>query len=281
MILYTIIMLLVFYLIFKSYSKIESFSNSGYKMVIGGCARNCGGFLPKILKKIKEITKLCSDYQIIIYENDSTDNTLKLLNNFKNNNQNVTIITEKNISEKIPKRTHRIAYARNKIIEEIYKQNFDQKYDYFMNLDLDDININMDINSIKKFLNSDLDWDVGTANNKRYYDYWALRTPKSNINCWNNGPCTNNKIDLGQWFDSFSGSKIDKNNKPIKVLSAFGGLGIYKIKSIKNCKYDGVERNPSKKGTFKDEECEHVTFHECMRNNGNDQIYIIPYLNNV
>ena len=72
-----------------------------------------------------------------------------------------------------------------------------------------------------------------------------------------------------------------QNKKPIKVLSAFGGLGIYKIKSIKKCKYNGVEIKTDNKTHFIDEDCEHVKFHECMRNNGNDKIYIIPYLNNV
>jgi hypothetical protein len=279
MILNTFIVLISLYLIFKYYSKLELFNNPGFKIVIGGCCRNCENFLPKILKKIKDITKLCSDYQIIIYENDSKDNSLQLLNNFKNVNKNVTIISEKNIVKKFKKRAHRLAYARNKILEEIYKKNYDSKYEYFINLDLDDINVNMDVNSIKTFLKSDLDWDVGTANNKKYYDLWALRTEKYNYNCWNNGSCSKNKKHLGEWFDQFSKTSIEKNEKPIKVLSAFGGLGIYKIKSIKNCKYDGVEKKKSYNGIIED--CEHVKFHECMRNNGNDNIYIIPYLNNI
>ena len=227
--------------------------------------------------KIQKIIKFCSNYKIIIYENDSTDNTLELLNKYKNeNNGNVIIISEKDLDKKYSARTHRLAYARNKIID-IINNNY-VNYDYFLNLDLDDINLNLDVNSIKKILDSNFEFDVATANNKKYYDYWALRTKKNDYNCWNgNGSCFKNPILLDYWFNEIKGTKINKNTKPIKVLSAFGGLGIYKIKSIGDCKYNGIEKNPKPLN----EDCEHVDFHKCMINNGNDKIYIIPYLNNI
>jgi hypothetical protein len=271
------LIILIVFILCKN-KTIEQLNNFKYKIVIGGCARNCGPYLPKVLPKIKEITNFCSDYQIIIYENDSTDNTLELLNNFKNENKNVLIISEKDIDKRYPLRTHRLAYTRNKIIDEINENNYMHKYDYFLNIDLDNINVNLDIDSIKKLLDSNFEFDVATANHKKYYDYWALRTKKYNKNCCNdNGVCFKSPILLDSWFDKIKGTNIDKNAKPIKVLSAFEGLGIYKLKSISNCRYDGIEKNPNSN----EEDCEHVKFHECIRDKGNDKIYIIPYLNHI
>ena len=271
--------MLLILLIFN-FKSIESFNNNNkYKVVIGGCCRDCEKYLPSILKKIKQITHFCEDYQIIIYENDSQDKTLKILKKFEEEFPNVTILSENGIKDKYQLRTHRLAYCRNKILDVINKSNYHKKYDYFINLDLDNVNTNLDVQSIKKYLDSKFDFDVGTANQKKYYDYWALRTEKYDKNCWNNnGACIRNNIVLDDWFDNYKGTYIDKKEKPIKVISAFEGLGIYKLQSIGDCRYDGIEDNAT--NGFK-EDCEHVKFHKCMIKNGHDKIYIIPFLNNI
>ena len=270
------VLLILLFLLNLNHNGIETFDNNKYKIVIGGCCRDCAGYLPQILKKIKQITNFCSDFKIIIYENDSQDNTLKILEDFKDKFPNVTIISEKNITEKFPLRTHRLAYCRNKILDEIRNSGYDKTFDYFINIDLDDINLDLDVKSIKKYLDNNLGYDLGTSNHKHYYDLWALRTNKYDKNCWNKDEaCEKNNRDLGNWFDNYHGSNIDKKGKPIKVLSAFDGLGIYKLKSIGKCRYNGVDDNGI------EEDCEHVKFHKCMREKGNDKIYIIPFLNNI
>ena len=105
---------------------------------------------------------------------------------------------------------------------------------------------------------------------------WICLGSKYDKNCWNKDEaCEKNNRDLGNWFDNYHGSNIDKKGKPIKVLSAFDGLGIYKLKSIGKCRYNGLDDNGI------EEDCEHVKFHKCMREKGNDKIYIIPFLNNI
>ena len=62
---------------------------------------------------------------------------------------------------------------------------------------------------------------------------------------------------------------IPKNSK-IKVISAFGGLGIYNLSKLDQCYYYGWKNNR--------ECCEHVHFHKQI--NKNSDLYIIGYLIN-
>jgi len=66
--------------------------------------------------------------------------------------------------------------------------------------------------------------------------------------------------------------KIETDEEPIEVESAFGVLGIYKRSSIILTDYIGL--------TSKGEEiCEHVSLHSQMRDSGS-KLYIIPKLIN-
>jgi hypothetical protein len=248
------------------------------KVIICGCARDVEKYLSKILIKIDDITKLFNDYYIIIYENDSKDNTQQILLDYKKKHKNKChMIIENNVNNKYPLRTHRLAHARNTILDYIYDNKLDKRFDYYLNMDLDDVNLNLDVNSIKRVLNDKLDWDVVSANQlNRYYDYWALRTTKYNENCWDNGLCSKKKETLDNWFDIKNKKNINIDNPPLKVLSAFGGLAIYKMNKIKNCRYNGIYNNDYTK-----EDCEHVIFHrEIRKKNLGDKQYIVPYLTN-
>lgn len=284
-----IILLIVVISILITLQITDHFSDkqNNYNMIICGCARNVEKYLPDALNKIEELCKICDKYFIIIYENDSTDNTLEILNKFnKKYKNNCKIISENNLDKRFPKRTHRLSYARNKILDYINKNNMYNEYNYYVNIDLDNVNKQLNINAVKKLLTSNLDWHVGTANQKNiYYDLWALRTHKYNKNMWsydehNKGVDFNLTSRLGV-------NNIDVNSKPIRVLSAFGGFAIYKINKIKNCSYDGYYDDPKvddkKSGDETpdfDEECEHVKFHKDIREKNNGKIYIIPYLTN-
>jgi hypothetical protein len=249
--------------------------------IICGCAFNIEEYLDIIKIKIEDLRTLFDKTIVIIYENDSTDNTLNILQNYSKHYNNIIIITENGIRNKITYRTHRLAYTRNKIIEYIFTNNLDSEYDYFINMDLDDVNINLDIKSVKKVLNDNsFLWDAVFANQtKNYYDYWALRTNKFDFNFWSIHNKKNN-IDGGKLYNYFDKIKhikiIPKDDKPKQVISAFGGFGIYKIQTIKNCKYDG---NSYLKNDII-EDCEHVSFHKNMIKNGFDKLYIVPYLLN-
>merc|ERR1712216_387543 len=51
----------------------------------------------------------------------------------------------------------------------------------------------------------------------------------------------------------------------VEVASAFNGIGIYKISSLGPCKYNGTNSEPI---LLTADDCEHVAFHRCLRDNG-------------
>ena len=151
--------------------------------------------------------------------------------------------------------------GRNKILDTIRTINTEFQYQYFINMDLDDVNYDGNfIETIETCFIEDVDkWDALFANQKKdYYDIWALRKEKFFNEDYALSEQSNKILD-------------DRPNLPegkfISVNSAFGGISIYKLSSIPTqCNYVGSY--PSEH-----EKCEHVEFNECIKNNGG-KLYI-------
>ena len=97
-----------------------------------------------------------------------------------------------------------------------------------------------------------------------YYDIWALRIQKLyETDCFKEfkNLLKNNSYKKSYHLSITKKMFFLKNSKDryIKVISAFGGMGIYKIKNILDIYYD------SKGG----KECEHVYFHQKIYNKYN------------
>lgn len=249
------VLLLVFSYLFIKFKK-DKYDKVENSAVIVGTARDIEKFLKNTIKKLEMISEIFQKYQIIIYENDSKDNTLNILNNWKNNNKNIEIISEKNVSGL---RTQRLAYGRNILLKKALKLN----YDYLIVIDLDDVNQNLTKDSILSSLNNKNEWAVMCANQKKYYDLYALRTYDDWLpfDCWD---CM--KIKSDREFCINSRNKNLPKDRLINVKSCFGGLAIYKMKYINKCVYYGGEGDT--------EVCEHVSFNECINNYYNGKIYI-------
>ena len=65
---------------------------------------------------------------------------------------------------------------------------------------------------------------------------------------------------------------IPADARPIRVRSAFGGLGVYKMSKILDCRYDGLDSDGR-------ELCEHVPFNQKICDHGGE-LYIYPKLLN-
>ena len=118
-ILIILVVLVLFFVLKLKKNLFEDFNEytDESSLIIAGCARDCGKYLPYVLKKIKKLANNKKVY-FIFYENDSKDNTNKILQNFvneindeNNNNQKAHLITEK---LNIKRRTPRIAYCKMK-----------------------------------------------------------------------------------------------------------------------------------------------------------------------
>ena len=267
-----VIFLIIIILIFtykKSKYISENFSEKiPYNVVIVGCARDIGRYLDNTKNKLLMLKSLFIQSRIIIYENDSTDETLNILKKWEEEKL-IELISENNV-EGI--RTERLAHGRNLLYNEAMKNDFD----LYIVIDLDDVIIDLSEDAIKSCFEMKEDWGmVGANQNGKYYDLWALRT----FDDWMPFDCYADcfKKDSDEDFCVNSRFRnIPQNTEPINVKSCFGGFGIYKKKYIHNCSYGtGLNsHNPNNEGM-----CEHVTFNEGVINNGG-KIYINPKLIN-
>ena len=210
-------------------------------VLICGIVKNCDKRLNSNLNHAIRTGEIFKDYRIVVYENNSTDNTKQILNNFKSNSKFIIKSEDIDLKNKTnfdlwaytkitgsdhPCRIELISNARNKVIDIINTSEFNN-FSYVIWIDMD--SNGWDINGIiNSFLNKQ-EWDVVYANNpQKYYDIYALRDERL---------CFGPEI-IGELFWSqLPHFKINPNNNLIPVYSAFGGLGIYKKEIFKEHKF--------------------------------------------
>ena len=272
------------------------------KVVFAGCARNCSNFLPKVLENIEFYSSFFSESYMVIVENGSTDRTKEIL---KDNKNKKNIFLFEDHLNKLPYRGQRLEKARNLIIETIKKNKNLFSCDLFIMLDLDDIGTyrieEKNILDSIKFLFSKEEIGAVFANQLgTYYDMWTLRDQKyckndfwvevlqfliNNKNSKDKISKTNIEEVKKNIIDKKTYS-FEKNHAPIKVESAFGGFGIYKMKYVlkNNRKYEGTQivdliSKDQKRLKVKYQKCEHVNFNQGFIDQ-NLELYILPNLIN-
>jgi len=256
-----------------------------YKVALVGCTKNSETTITENLDKLVEIGSLFYEYKIFIYENDSSDNTVIQLQQFKDLNDNFDFVHEIGINEQYQNvRTNVLAHGRNLLFDKV-----DSSYDYMIQIDLDGLLLGFNPKSIYEVFNYNVnDWDVMTANcTDRYYDIWALRISSDvwkqdvhgliwdnplNHDCWYHQ--NQNNMHPREYIKTYQ--KIIPVNSPlIETDSSFGGLAIYKRSKLENCMYFGAVYNDW--GNFLHPQCEHVPFSNGIKKNGG-RIFICPSL---
>jgi len=262
---------------------------------ICGPVLNCGEYLPKVFENIEKIVSLFDDYKIIIFYDQSSDNTLEFLINYqKKNSKLIFYINRQSIS---PFRTHRIAHARNVCLQ--YVKDNQDIFPYFIMMDMDNVNAkNINLDCIKNNINR-TDWDGLSFNSfPHYYDIWAL-------SIW--PYCFSyNHFNFNYKYHTIIRNYVIKKLSKLKpgqllpCISSFNGLSIYKTKKFINSNYDGRVRKDLFPNSFisahanaqnsrgglvyrnygnikgKYEDCEHRSFHQSARIKSNARIMISP-----
>ena len=271
-------------------------------VIFAGCVKNCENYLPDVFKNIQSYSSLFKNSFKIIVENGSSDATKKILRKYENNESIFHFRDDLNLIEH---RTTRLALARNLIIEEIKNNQKLKNFELLIMLDFDDRGIfKVDENNLIKaikFLFSKKDIAAVFSNQPDLYlDMWALMDQKNFKGDFFGDALkfaaarmqSTDKINK-EVLSELKKNYFDKkkisfpiNSSPIKVLSAFGGLGIYKIKKIKENKkkYEGEQEITIK---FKDgicekilyQKCEHKSFHQGFSDINSD-LFVLPYLIN-
>jgi len=226
------------------------------RCVIAGLVRNASSALHYAIPKVEILGDLFDDYQVVIYENDSSDNTPDILNNWASRNTRVRVLSELrndpvNRSIRCLRRTERMALYRQKV--QTHVVDFFPSYNHVLLYDFD-LGAGFQIGGILNSFGQSCAWDAMASNSLCYrngwcyYDVWALRWANSYKPLWSRD------VTPLRWR---------VGDDPFQVHSAFGGLCLYKMSAFRSGVYSG-------------EDCEHIPFHKSMRNAGFGGLFLNP-----
>ena len=217
----------------------------------GAVTRNLEKSFPNFKQFMYSLFGELTDLQLFIYENNSTDNTKKLLEDWATLDKRVHVKCEVFSKEflleqgyaraydNIPCRMESISTARNKLVE--WMESFG------MGVGEDDLTIFIDPD-IPTVFNVDCLASLcrsfpqgahaffanGLSGNMKYYDAYAYRDTQHPFGA---------EL-LGEEIFDFKYKSVIKqipfDAQPIPVLSAFGGLGIYKSICIRGLRYSAT-----------------------------------------
>jgi hypothetical protein len=205
---------------------------------ICGTVKNCGKYLNKVLENMCKIGSIFHDYQIVIYYDNSNDNTLQVLKKYQETNSKMIFYVNKYLMS--PFRTHNLAIGRNFCLNYVLKNK--ERYPFFIMMDCDDVNckeVNIDV--LKKHLYRN-DWDGLTFDTvPKYYDIWALSIYPF---CFSYNHFNNN-VKYYYIIQNYINNLLNKaknEGKLLECISSFNGFSIYRTVKFTNTSYDGNVR---------------------------------------
>ena len=247
------------------------------KVLIAGTIRDGSLCLEKSIRSLDKAFNSSSSIKWLIIESDSTDNTVEILEVISSKVKDFNFVSLGNLTEKHPRRTDRIATARNEYLKRFQTDPQFSDCTHLVVADFDGVNDKLSPVGVNSSWSYGLQ-NVYTANQSGpYYDIWALRHEYWSPNdCWKELEFYKNHY---KWPEHALTKavlsrmiRVKKSGPLIKVDSAFGGLAIYPRESVVNLEYIGIDSS--------DEEiCEHVLFSESVRSRGFD-IYVNPMMIN-
>jgi hypothetical protein len=251
----SLVMLSILVLTYSNRKDKENYHYSTF--ILCGTARDIEKTWPTVQLSLGRIMDATIP-DVCIVESNSSDQTLKLLQNWAKDNERINIISLGKLKE--PSRTKRLATCRNTYLDYARRK----CYRYMIVVDLDDV-LNIESNfqeQLQHCFSRKNDWDAVTANRKElYYDIWALRSKAMGIDfdCWKKVGSDKSPKIIQKYVTNFQ-KNIPRTRPWIPVESAFCGLAIYNIATLDGHRYNG------------DDICEHVPFHQGLR------MFIVPSL---
>lgn len=217
----------------KLYAKGKSPKNA--KIILCGIGKNVAPFVGNTIENMEKLGSHFKDYAVIIYENNSRDESGQLFSEWAQKNPKVTFVGENLRKDEIlPSRCENIARARNKVLD-ISRMAKYYDYEYLLMVDLDFFRP-YPIEAILETIQDPREWDCVGANGMRcgyfYFDRYAFRDETFPL-----GPEL-----IGDYFWEQVNKQVTypADNDWAPVFAAYGGMAIYKIASIRNCRFSGT-----------------------------------------
>lgn len=228
------------------------------KVCIVGLAYNLGNKVEKLIRKCKRLlSPWHKDSSVVVYCYDSTDDTFNYLKNKQAENPwlilpEIVLENKKNMSRLV-----RMAHLRN-----ICLQHIDKSADYILITDYDlsgPLSLDGIANSISYMNKYEKDsYDVMCANGLLSVVGLNIHLPFAGWDYYD--PFAVKMLDgYRPTTGPFNSLIMKRGDAPIDVISGFGGAGLYKIELFTKKKYKYIAD---------ENECEHVTLHEMMFNDG-------------
>ena len=249
--------------------------------VFAGVARDCAIHLPGVLATLERFAESYAETAFVFVVSDSTDDSLSILQRWLGDvrlgGRRGKVIDLGVLADRLPKRTERIAYARNACLDEIRHSDW-AGYDHLVMADLDDVlafpaRADGFAQAVRWLDDSPARAAVLANAAPRYYDVWALRHDRwCPQDCWHPiwGRAAEESFEAAKFREVFARQiEIPAALPPIAVRSAFGGLGIYRLAAALAARYCGLDDAGR-------EVSEHVAFNEAIARSG--ELCIFPPL---
>jgi hypothetical protein len=213
------------------------------KIFFAGCARDCSEVVAANISALLAVGDMarCDELRIYIAENNSKDNTRDVIARLADQDSRLIPILLEDLDEEIPVREARIAFCRDRLLDEICKTDSDALY---VPIDLDsDIASSLDADAFMKaceLVASGQCSGVFPSSSPYYYDIHALREAE-----WCPGSCWKEIQDANArgalWSLLVNIRYVSSRQKPhdrlqsqglIPIDSAFGGVGIYSLSKV-------------------------------------------------
>lgn len=243
-------------------------------------ARSAMPHLTNTLALVEELADYFQGMSFYVYENDSADETPRVLDDFAGRHRSVFVehdtLGEPDGRGFEPDRTTRLARCRNKCLDWLAANAVDHPYTLVLDLDphggfspegilnslgwiTEYVGTNWSASSVggmasfSLFCQRQEDGQIAIAQ----YDAWAMR-----LNWWED------RRNIGGGMRWAHMLMPPVGSPPIPMNSAFGGACLYRTEALLSSRYSGI-------GVDGQPDCEHVALHKAMREHGY-QMYLNP-----
>jgi len=248
-------------------------------VAVVGLSRNVQRGVKREVNRInQQLIRLGIQPVFCVVESDSTDETLKKLEELSKEIAQFQYITLGKLESQIPNRIQRLVYCRNKYVEALRFDSVLREANLVLVVDFDIRNSALNLESLFDFIyGTDIKWDVICCNQRgRYFDVYALRAENwISVDCFQLAQEYSHQMSIEKAKEKAIWRKmkwINRNEDPINVDSAFGGMAIYRNEVFKRYDYS-YESNRDLM------ESEHVLLHKKLRQGGGT-IWILPAFTN-